>query len=136
MTNKVIAANKLAEARSRAEEERKRIFDEGVALGERRADRLKALAYMFIGFVVGALCTGVYTAALSTSASFTAGAVIDRTLARTLGPPVAAPRYDDGPTVTAADEYLRNTDAARRDACREGVRDPRTGLCPREPANR
>lgn len=115
-----------------AEEERQRIREEAKAEGVKVGERHKAWAYGLAGAICGAALMGLYTTVVVERGMFNAGAVADRIVARTVDPTLpATPRTED-----VADEYLRNAEQARRDACREGIRDPRTGLCPREPGNR
>ena len=114
-----------------AQEERERIRDEARAEGVKIGERHKAAAYGFAGAIIGALLMGAYTTLVVERGMFNAGAVADRIVARTVDPTLPA-----RPSENAADEYIRNTERAREQACREGVRDPRTGLCPREPGNR
>lgn len=114
-----------------AQEERERIRDEARAEGVKIGERHKAAAYALAGAIAGALMMGAYTTLVVERGMFNAGAVADRIVARTVSPTLPASTSED-----MADEYIHNTEQARRDACREGIRDPRTGLCPREPGNR
>lgn len=115
-----------------AEEERQRIRDEARAEGVKVGERHKAWAYGLAGVICGAILMGLYTTIVVERGMFNAGAVADRIVARTVDPTLPATSRNE----SVADEYLRNAEVARRDACREGVRDPRTGLCPREPGSR
>jgi len=114
-----------------AEEERTRIRDEARAEGVKIGERHKAFAYALGGAIVGAFLMGVYTTVVVERGMFNAGAVADRIVARTVDPGLPATPAQD-----LADQYIRNSERAREDACRQGVRDPRSGLCPREPGNR
>lgn len=114
-----------------AEEERQRIREEARAEGVKIGERHKAMAYAFAGAIVGALLMGIYTTLVVERGMFNAGAVADRIVARTVDPTLPAQPSED-----LAEQYIRNSERAREEACREGVRDPRTGLCPREPGNR
>lgn len=127
---KVLTTEQLQAGKLKADEERARIRAEGIEHGLRHANHYKAAAYVFAGFLLGALFTGIYTNAVSERSAFVAGAVIDRVVARTVDPGLPA-----APRSMPAEDYQRNTEAARREACRVGVRDPRTGLCPREPGS-
>lgn len=125
----VYSADQIASAKARAEERAKEIHAEGhaegVKHGLRLAERYRAAAYVGVGFVVGCIFMGLFTAATMTNATFTAGAVVDRVLGRTVETPV----LPSGPRVTPAEEYLSNAETAREDACAEGVR----GACTRGP---
>lgn len=124
---KAIPNDKIAAARAAAEEERKRIADENYKLGVRVGEGHKAWAFGLAGVIVGAVLMGLYTMATSERAMFNAGAVADRVLGRVIEPAqLEAPEVD--PLA-----YERNTQAAREDACREGVRD-RQGQCPQAPS--
>lgn len=124
MNNKVqvFTPTQIAEARAKSEEKARAIRDEahaeGVKHGLKLSERYRAAAYAGVGFVLGCIFMGLFTAATMTNATFTAGAVVDRVLGRTVETPVlpATPR------VTPAEEYRTNTETAREDACREGVR--------------
>jgi|694.fasta_scaffold00779_55 hypothetical protein len=116
-------------AQRAAEAERERIREEARAEGVKIGERHKAFAYAFAGAIVGAFLMGVYTSAVQERGMFTAGAVADRIVARTVEPGLPATINED-----RVEEYLRNTEEAREQACREGVRG-RDGRCPREPAN-
>jgi hypothetical protein len=114
-----------------AEDERQRIREEARAEGVKVGERHKAFAYAFAGAIVGALLMGVYTSLVVERGMFNAGAVADRIVARTVDPTLPARPSED-----MAERYMRNSEIARAEACRQGIRDPRTGLCPREPGNR
>jgi len=109
----------------REEELRKEGHADGHKLGLKHAERYKGLAYSFIGFLVGCLFMGIFAATLTNNATFTAGAVVDRVLSRT----VETPALPSSPRVTPAEEYEQNTRDARQAACSEGVR----GACSRGP---
>lgn len=126
---KVYTPQELDAARERVkkreEELRNEGHAEGVKHGLRIGERYKGAAYAFVGFVAGCLFMGVYAASTNSNTMFTAGAVVDRVLART----VDTPTLPATPRVTPAEDYEQNTEDARQAACREGVR----GACSRGP---
>lgn len=130
-TIKAVPDTRLAAAKAAADKAREEIRSEAYAEGVKVGERHKAMMFALAGFVIGALCMGLYSAAMQERAAFNAGAIIDRVLSRTVEPP-ALPA---GPAETLSEQYVRNTQAAREQACRQGIRDPRTGLCPREPGS-
>lgn len=125
----VVTSDKLAAAKANADAERQRLRDEAYAEGVKIGERHKAYAFGLAGVIIGALLMGGYTMLTVERGVFSAGAVADRIVSRTVSPglPAAPVAEDVGLT------YERNAEAAREDACRRGVRDPRTGRCPGEP---
>lgn len=123
---KAVPADKLATAKIAADAERQRIRDEAFQAGQSVGEHHKAWAYGLAGAIIGAVMMGLYTMATSERAMFNAGAVADRVLGRVVEPAVLPLEID----ADDAAEYQANSERARRDACSEGVRDPRTGRCP------
>lgn len=134
---RVFTEQQIAEAQAKAEQRTADIRAEGMKAGHAAAvhgDRYRLIAAALVGVIIGALGMGMWGAEMNRNAMFSAGAVIDRALARTVPEPSATLP----PALEASDPgeaYQRNAAEARADACRRGVRDPRTGRCPGEPGN-
>lgn len=143
MTNKlapvtrIYTPQQIAEAQAKAEQRAAELHADGMKAGHAAAvhgDRYRLVAAALVGVILGALGMGMWGAEMNRNAMFSAGAVIDRALART----VPEPGTTLPPALEAHDPseaYQRNAAEARSEACRRGVRDPRTGRCPGEPGN-
>jgi hypothetical protein len=122
----------IAEAQARADAHRAEIHAAGKHEGLRLAGIYRDLAMGLAGVVIGVVIASLLLTSMYERGVMTAGAVADRILVRTVEPtlPPATLTSDE-----LADQYDRNAAAAREEACRRGIRDPRTGRCPGEPAD-
>lgn len=129
---RVYTPDEVSKAEAKAQEMREKLRAEGVEIGIKIGERHKAAAYGLGGFVLGAAIMGVVMMLVIERATMTTSAVAATAIARSAGD-IGLPIADEA--VDPSLEYNRNAQAARDEACRRGVRDPRTGRCPGEPGN-
>lgn len=126
----IIEPDKLKAAAARAQEERDRIHAAGKHEGLRLAERYRTAALIAIGFIAGLGVGGLATASLFQTGMFSASAVADRVLGRTIEAP-AIPAQPLSVRDPAA-EYERNAEAAR-EGCSPGQLMAGRRHCPPEP---
>lgn len=71
--------------------ERARLHQQGFEAGQRHAERIKAVAFMALGFIAGGASMGLYFAAMGEKAQITTSAIIDRVLQRVQEAPPPVP---------------------------------------------
>lgn len=135
VAGQVIAPQRMQEAAAKADALRKELHEagkaEGKAEGLKIAGRYRDGALVCLGFVIGMMIGGLWVQSSFERGATTAAAVSNTTLQRVL--PGGAP----GPTVTAAEEYQRNAEAAREGCTVAQLRAGRRNCegSPRQPAD-
>lgn len=124
-TGQVIMPDRLATAKQAAEAERERIraeaHEEGKHHGLRLAGRYRDVALIAISFVVGMVAGMGWSMSLQDRGAYTAAAITDRVLGRTVPDPGSTlpPPLTN---VHPADEYAANAEAAREGCTAEQLR--------------
>lgn len=141
VTGQIITPDKMASAKAAAERVRTEIHQEGFKAGKHEglklAGRYRDGALVAIGFVVGLMAGGVFAWSLAERGMYTAAAITDRTLARTVPAPEEV--LPPAPAVRPVDEVYEQNAARARGGCsdeqlRAGLR--RCGVEPGAPAPR
>lgn len=132
VVRQIYTPDQIDAAKAKAAARTKELLDEGFSRGVKHGHRWVGVAQVSIGFVLGMIFMAFLALYWSQQSIYATGAVVDRLLVRTVEPATlpAAPQTRD-----PSEEYQSNTARARAEACQRGVRDPRTGMCPREPSN-